>query len=140
MHLVSACVLLKMSLNSGNRFCIYFVDLFAVSLVSWICMIDVLFRELFIKLCRFGNDVLSDDAFQVILFVSCSVLVFVLVIGVGAAGSRGGCEYSLIFSKHLSVSVINWLGRKENSFLRVLDVGMVIWLWMYSYIFVCIEF
>jgi hypothetical protein len=27
MHLVSACVLLKMSLNSGNRFCIYFIDL-----------------------------------------------------------------------------------------------------------------
>ena len=140
MHLVSACVLLKMSLNSGNRFCIYFVDLFAVSLVSWICMIAVLFRELFIKFCRFGSDVLSDDAFQVIMFVSCSVLMFVLVIGVGAAGSGGGCEYSLIFSKHLSVSVINWLGRKGNSFLRVLDVGMVIWLWMYSYIFVCIEF
>jgi hypothetical protein len=29
-------VLLKMSLNSGNKFCIYLVDLFAVSLVSWI--------------------------------------------------------------------------------------------------------
>ena len=42
MHLVSACVLLKISLYSGNRFCMYFVDLFVVSLVSWICMIDVL--------------------------------------------------------------------------------------------------
>src|ERR1700738_4440 len=125
MRLVSACVLLKMSLNSGNRFCIYFVDLFAVSLVSWICMIAVLFRELFIKLCRFGNDVLSDDAFQVIMVVSCSVLAFILVIGVGAAGSEGGCEYSLMFSKHLSVSVINWFGRKGNFFLRGVGGGVV---------------
>src|ERR1700738_5646034 len=97
MRLVSACVLLKMSLNSGNRFCIYFVDLFAVSLVSWICMIAVLFRELFIRLCRFGNDVLSDDAFHVIIFVSCSVLVLILVIGVGAAGRGGGWGDSLMF-------------------------------------------
>ena len=29
-------MLLKMSLYSGNMFCIYFVDLVAVSLVSWI--------------------------------------------------------------------------------------------------------
>ena len=133
-------MLLKMSLNYGNRFCIYFVDLFAVSLVSWICMIVVLFRELLIKLCKFGSDVLSDDAFQVIMFVSCSVLLFVLVISVGVVGSRGGCEYSSMFSKHLSASVINWFGRKENSFLRVIDVGVVTWLWMNSYIFVCIEF
>ena len=70
-------MLLKMSLNSGKRFCMYFVDLFAVNLVSWICIIDVLFIELFIRLCRFGNDVLSDDAFHVIMFVSCSVLVLV---------------------------------------------------------------
>ena len=107
-------MLLKMSLNSGNRFCMYFVDLFAVSLVSWICMIDVLFRELFIRLCRFGNDVLSDDAFHVIMFVSCSVLVLVLVVGAGLAGSGGGCEYSLMFSRHRRASVINWFGRKGN--------------------------
>ena len=37
MHLVSACVLLKISLYCGNRFCMYFVDLVAVSLVS--CMV-----------------------------------------------------------------------------------------------------
>ena len=103
-------------------------------------MIDVLFRELLIKSCKFGSDVLSDDAFQVIMFVSCSVLEFILVIGVGAAGSGGGGEYSLIFSKHLSVSVINWFGRKGNSFLRVVGVGVVAWLWMKSYILVCIEF
>ena len=103
-------MLLKMSLNSGNRFCIYFVDLFAVSLVSWICMIVVLFGELFIRLCKFGNNVLSDDAFHVIMFVSCSVLVLILGVGVGVVG--GGCEYSSMFSKHLSASVINCLGRR----------------------------
>ena len=91
-------MLLKMSLNSGNRFCMYFVDLFAVSLVSWICMIVVLFRELFIRFCKLGSDVLSDDAFHIITFVSCSVSVLILMIGVGVAGSEGGCEYSSIFS------------------------------------------
>ena len=34
MHLVSACVLLNINLYVGNRFCIYFVDFVAVSLVS----------------------------------------------------------------------------------------------------------
>jgi hypothetical protein len=103
-------------------------------------MIVVLFRELLIKSCRFGSDVFSDDAFQIIMLVSCSVIEFICVVGVGAAGSGGGCEYSFIFSKHLSVSVINKFGRKENSFLRVIGVGVVAWLWMKSYILVCIEF
>ena len=116
MHLVRACVLLKMSLNSGNKFCMYFVDLLAVSLVSWICIIAVLVSELFIRFCRFGSDVLSDDAFQVIIFVSCSVAVFILVVGAGVTGGGGGCEYSLMLSKHRSVSVINGFGRKGNLF------------------------
>ena len=98
-------MLLKMSLNSGNRFCMYLVDLFAVSLVSWICMIAVLFTELFIRFCKCGNDVLSDDAFHVIMFVSCSMSVLILVAGVGVVGGGGGCEYSLMFSKHRSASV-----------------------------------
>ena len=34
MHLVKVCVLLNISLYFGNRFCIYFVDFVAVSLVS----------------------------------------------------------------------------------------------------------
>ena len=85
----------------------YFVDLFAVSLVSWICMRAVLLRELFIRLCKFGNDVLSDDVFHVMMFVSCSVSLLILVIGGGMAGSRGGWEYSLIFSRHRRASVIN---------------------------------
>ena len=70
-------------------------------------MIAMLFKELFIRLCRFGSDVLSDDAFHVIMFVSFSMLVLVLVIGVGMAGSGGGCEYSLMFSRHRSASFIN---------------------------------
>ena len=68
---------------------------------------------------------LSNDAFHVIMFVSYSVLVLILGVGVGAVGSGGGCEYSSMFSKHLNASVINWFGRKGNSFLRVIDVGVV---------------
>jgi len=124
MHLVRACVLLKMSLNSGNRFCIYLVDLFAVSLVSWICIIAVLVSELFIRFSRFGSDVLSDDAFHVIMFVSCSVSVLIQVVGAGVSGGGGGCEYSLMLSKHRSVSVINGSGRKGNLFCRVVGVGV----------------
>ena len=97
-------------------------------------------KNCFIKLCKFGNDVLSDDAFHVIIFVSCLVLVLVLVIVVEMAGSGGGCEYSLMFSKHWSALVINWFGRKENSFWRMIGVGVVSWLGINSYIFVCIEF
>ena len=133
-------MLLKISLNSGNRFCMYFVDLFAVSLVSWICMIDVLNKELLIMLCRFGNDVLSDDAFHIIMFVSCSVLVLVLMVGAGVAWSGGGCEYSLMFSRHRSASMINWLGRKGNLLQSVVGVGVVSWLWMNLYNYICIEF
>ena len=125
-------MLLKMSLNSGNRFCMYFVDLFAVSLVSWICMIAVLFRELFTRFCRLGNDVLSDDAFHVIIFVACSVSVLIFMVGVGVTGSGGGCEYSSIFSRHRSTSVISWFGRKGNLLRRVVSVGVVSWWWMNS--------
>ena len=44
MHLVRACVLLKMSLYLENMFCIYFVDLVVVSLVSWIFIIVVFMK------------------------------------------------------------------------------------------------
>ena len=43
MHLVSACVLLNISLYFGNSFCMNFVDLVAVSLVSCIVIIAGLF-------------------------------------------------------------------------------------------------
>jgi len=42
-------------------------------------MIAVLFIELLIRSCKFGSDVLSDDAFQVILLVSYSVSEFILI-------------------------------------------------------------
>ena len=74
-------------------------------------MIVVLFRELFIRLCKFGNDVLRDDAFHVIMLVACSVFVLILVIGVEVTRGGGGCEYSVMFSRHRSVSVISWFGR-----------------------------
>ena len=34
MHLVNVCVLLNINLYCGNKFCMYFVDFVAVSLVS----------------------------------------------------------------------------------------------------------
>ena len=54
-----------------------------------------------------SSDVLSDDEFHVIMFVSCSVLVLVLVVGAGVSSGRGGCEYSLMFSRHRRASVSN---------------------------------
>lgn len=66
------------------------------------------------RFCKLGRAVLSDDAFQVIIFVSWLVLMFVLVVCVGMLGSGGGWEYSLIFSKHLRDSLINVIGRKGN--------------------------
>lgn len=42
-HLVSTCVLLNISLYCGKSFCMYVVDLVAVSLVSWIMIIAGLF-------------------------------------------------------------------------------------------------
>ena len=68
-HLVRVCMLLKMSLYSGNRFCIYLVDLVAVGFVSCMYMIAVFVGVLFMRLCKFGRVVLSDDAFQVIMLV-----------------------------------------------------------------------
>ena len=66
MHLVSACVLLNISLYCGNRFCMYFVDFVAVSLVSCIVIIAGLFD---ISLCKFGRAVFRDEAFHVIICV-----------------------------------------------------------------------
>jgi hypothetical protein len=85
-------VLLKMSLNSGNKFCMYFVDLFAVSLVSWMWMIAMWFGESFIKLCRLGRAVLRDEAFHVIMFVSHALSVLIRMVGVGVARGGGGAS------------------------------------------------
>ena len=68
-HLVSACVLLNMSLYCGNRFWMYFVDLVAVSLVSCMVIIACLFGVLVMSWWRFGRAVFSDEAFHVIICV-----------------------------------------------------------------------
>ena len=65
-HLVSVCVLLNISLCRGNRFCMYFVDLVAVSLVSCIVMIAGL---CIVNRCRFGMAVFKDAAFHVMICV-----------------------------------------------------------------------
>ena len=54
---------------------------------------------------------LSDEAFQVIMFVSWLMFTTFLEVGVGVFGSGGGCEYSFMFSRHRRDSVINFSGR-----------------------------
>ena len=107
-------MLLKMRLYSGNRFCMYFVDCVAVSLVSWIFKIVIFLRELFIRLCKIGRAVLSDEVFQIIILVSWFVVMFILGVGMGMFGSGGGCAYSFMFSKQRSDSDINLFGRNGN--------------------------
>ena len=62
------------------------------------------------------------------------------MVGMGVVGRGSGCEYSLMFSRHRSASVIDWFERKVNLLWRVVGVGVVSWLWMNSYSSVCIEF
>ena len=69
------CVLLKKSLYSGKMFCMYLVDLVAVSLVSCMVMPVGRFWEYVVSSWRHGIDVLSDVALQVILYVSWLVSV-----------------------------------------------------------------
>ena len=69
MHLVNAWVLLNISLYSGNKFCIYFVDFVAVSLVSCIVMIVGFVILSAIKLCMFGKVVFKDEVFHVMMCV-----------------------------------------------------------------------
>ena len=133
MHLVKVCVLLKMSLYSGNKFCIYLVDLVAVSFVSCMFMIAVFVGVLFMRFCRFGRVVLSEDAFHVMMLVSWFMSKFVLGKGVGVFGVDGGCEYSFRFSKQRNDSAISLVGRKGNSFWSVIGVCGVFWLWIDSY-------
>ena len=67
MHLVSACVLLNISLCWGNRFSMYFVDFVAVSFVSCIKMIAGAFVVFDISWWRFGRAVFSAEAFHVLM-------------------------------------------------------------------------
>ena len=126
-------MLLKISLYSGNRFCIHLVDLVAVSFVSWMFIIAVFLEELYTRFCRFGKAVLSEDAFHVIIFVSSLVLMFILGGGVGMFGRGGGCEYSFRLSKQRRASVINLFGKKGNFLWSMVGVGGVSWLWINLY-------
>ena len=88
-HLVRACVLLKINLYSRNKFCIYFVDFVAVSLVSYIVMIVGLVAMFEIRLCMFGKVVFKDEAFHVMLCVlwlvvciPCLAVVVYWIVGV----------------------------------------------------------
>ena len=62
------------------------------------------------------------------MFVSWLVFVMVLGVGVGMFGSGDGCEYSFMFSRHRSDSVLNFPGRKGNFLSSVIGVGGVSWL------------
>ena len=78
-QLVRVCVLLNISLLLGNRFCMYFVDLVAVTLVSCIVMIVGL---LIMSCCRFGRVVFRDVAFHVVMWVLRFVFwIFVVCVG-----------------------------------------------------------
>ena len=66
-HRVRACVLLKISLYSGNKFCICFVDFVAVSLVSCMVIIAGLVVVSAIMSCMFGRAVFRDAAFHVMM-------------------------------------------------------------------------
>ena len=76
-----ACVLLKMNLYWGNKFWMYFVDFVAVSLVSWMIIIVVFICVWVMRPCKLGKVVLSEDTFEVIMFVfgwcCCLFLLFV---------------------------------------------------------------
>ena len=116
-HLVSACVLLKISLCFGNKFCMYFVDFVAVSLVSWIVIMAGLFVVLDIRWWRFGRAVFSEEAFHVLIYVLWFV-IWVNWAGIGGVlGSGGGWEYSSKGLLYLSVSMSNFWGRNGNSFV-----------------------
>ena len=71
---------------------------------------------------------LSDEAFQIVIFVSKLVLVLVFGAGVGMFGSGGGCEYSFMFSKQRIDSVINLFGSKGNFLWSVIGDGGIYWL------------
>ena len=65
-YVVNMCVLLNINLWFENRFCMYFVDLVAVTLVSCIVTIASFCA---MSRCRFGRAVFSDAAFQVVMCV-----------------------------------------------------------------------
>ena len=116
-HLVSACVLLKISLYSGNRFCIYFVDFVAVNLVSCIVMIAGLVVEFDIKLYILGKVVFNDEAFHVMIYVFWLDVCISWFCGSIVLGIGGGCEYSVMGSLCFRDSISSFSGRNGNLFV-----------------------
>ena len=113
-HLVIVCVLLKIILYCGNRFCIYFVDFVAVILVSCIFIIAGLFGVFDRSLWRFGRAVFRDDAFHVIMCVLRLVVWFIWGLIIGMLGIGEGWEYSCIGYVYFNDSVSNFSGKKRN--------------------------
>jgi hypothetical protein len=68
-HLVGVLVLLNISLYVGNRFWINFVDFVVVIFVSWKAIIVGSPFDYFIKSCKFGNEVVKDATFHVIIWI-----------------------------------------------------------------------
>jgi hypothetical protein len=132
-HRVSACVLLKISLYSGNKFCIYFVDFVAVSLVSCIVMIAGLVVLFVIRLYMFGRAVFIDEAFHVMMYVLWLVVCIAWFCGTGMLGSGGGCEYSVIGSLHLRDSISKFSGRNGNLFVSISMFGELLFCIIKSY-------
>ena len=98
-------------------------------------MIDVFVCVWVMRLCRLGKAVSNNATFQVIMFVSWLVLMFVLVVCVGTFGGGGGWEYSFNVSKHQRDSCISLYGRKEILFWISVGVGGVSWLYIKLYNF-----
>ena len=101
-QLVSVWVLLNISLWWGNKFCMYFVDLVAVTLVS--CIV-IMVGFCVISKCRFGRAVFSAAAIQVMICVLKFVVLMVCLFGGGLLWGCGGCEYSIIGSLCFKVSL-----------------------------------
>ena len=100
------CVLLKKSLYCGKMFCMYLVDLVAVSLVSCMVMAVGGFWEYVITSCRHGIAVLSDVAFHVVMYVSWLVSNVGLGGGIWLCIIGGlGCVYSMMGFVHLNACV-----------------------------------
>ena len=109
-RMVSACVLLKVSLYCGNRFCMYLVDLDAVHLVSCMVIMANVSCEWWIMYCMLDSVVLNDAVFHVMIWMWW--LVFWLGCGGGGGGGvGGGCVYSVRGSNILNVSLKKFIGK-----------------------------
>ena len=132
-HLVSACVLLNISLYCGNKFCIYFVDFVAVNLVSCMVIIAGLFGGFVMSWWRFGRAVFNAEAFHVIICVLWFVVWIVCGLGVGVLGNGGGWEYSCKGSVHLKDSMSSSFGKKGNLSVNICVVSGALLCWMKAY-------